>query len=127
MQWWARETDEVLRPTKGLFVLKSLMNKAESAAASAVKAADPAPPKLLEVDLYQPFAEWLVEQQEATDARALGGSSLQTKWGTPDVIGVTKPQPSDPVKFAHEIVAVEIKSDAATAIVAFGQACAYRL
>jgi hypothetical protein len=127
LQWWARETDEVSRPAKGLFVLKSLMLKAESAAASAVKAADPAQPKLLEADLYQPFAEWLVEQQEATDARALGGSSLQAKWGTPDVIGVTKPQPADPVKFGHEIVAVEIKSEALSAIVAFGQACAYSL
>lgn len=128
LQWWAREkTQEVSRPTKGLFVLRDSAGGDVSGALVPVAVSPPAPPKVSEADLYQPFAEWLVEQEEATDARALGGSSLQAKWGTPDVIGVTKPQPSDPVKFAHEIVAAEIKSEALSAIVAFGQACAYRL
>lgn len=40
---------------------------------------------LTEQDFYASFAEWLVENDEATVAEALGGSSLGGKWGTPDV------------------------------------------
>ncbi len=43
------------------------------------------------------------------------------------MIGVYKPQPSDIVKFPFEIVSAEIKVDPISSVVAFGQACAYRL
>lgn len=47
--------------------------------------------------------------------------------GTPDVIGTRKPKANDPLKFPIEIIAAELKSDGNASIVAFGQACAYRL
>jgi len=52
---------------------------------------------------------------------------LKQKWGTPDVIGVYKPLPSDRIKFDHEVISVEIKVDPQSPVVAFGQAIAYRL
>jgi hypothetical protein len=81
-----------------------------------------------EEDIYEPFAQWLKNDiEEATEAVALGGSGLKTKWGTPDVVGVYKPLASQLIKFSAEIVAVEIKLDSSQPIVAFGQAIAYRL
>jgi len=88
----------------------------------------PADDPRAEEDYYQPFADWLVrEHQEATVARPLGGSGLSGKWGTPDVLGVYKPLPSDFVQFPKEIIAAEIKIDPRSPVVAFGQATAYRL
>jgi hypothetical protein len=81
-----------------------------------------------EATFYEPFSKWLVnEAQEVTEAVAIGGGSLRGKWGTPDVIGVYKSRPSDLIKFPAEIVSVEIKTDPAAAITAFGQAISYRL
>lgn len=85
-------------------------------------------PKLREVDFYQTFAEWLVgELEEATRAKPIGGNGAGGKWGTPDVIGLYEARPSDPVKFTTEVVAAEIKIDTQSLIIAFGQACAYKL
>jgi hypothetical protein len=81
-----------------------------------------------EATFYEPFSKWLVnEAQEVTEAVALGGGALRGKWGTPDVIGVYKPKPSDLIKFPAEIVSIEIKTDPGAAITAFGQAISYRL
>lgn len=81
-----------------------------------------------ETAYYAPFAEWLSsELDEATIARPLGGAALQGKWGTPDVVGVYKPQPSDLLQFPKEIISAEIKVDTAAPVTAFGQAVAYRL
>ena len=81
-----------------------------------------------EAAFYMPFAQWLVDEAgEVTEAIAIGGASLRGKWGTPDVIGVYKPQPSDLIKFPVEIVSTEIKTDPGAAITAFGQAISYRL
>lgn len=52
---------------------------------------------------------------------------LQGRWGTPDVVGVLSPRPSDILKFSHEIVSAEVKTDPSALITAFGQACSYRL
>lgn len=82
---------------------------------------------LTEQDFYSSFAEWLVENDEATVADALGGSSLGGKWGTPDVLGVMKPRAQDIFKFESQIIAVEIKATPSQPVVAFGQAVAYRL
>ena len=49
------------------------------------------------------------------------------KWGTPDVVGLYEARSSDPIKFTTEVVAAEIKIDTQSLIVAFGQACAYKL
>lgn len=81
-----------------------------------------------EADFYKPFADWLKNDlDEVTVAVALGGSGIRGKWGTPDVVGVYKPQASNLVKFPLEIVTAEIKTNPAQPVVAFGQAIAYRL
>jgi hypothetical protein len=67
----------------------------------------------------------LVDHQVA--AIVLGGNKFRDKWGTPDVIGVLRPKPTDIFTFPTEIVAAEIKLDSAGLITAFGQACAYKL
>lgn len=89
------------------------------------------PPKAAshkEQDFYEPFANWLRdEMEEVTVAAPLGGSVLKEKWGTPDVIGLYRPSATDPIKFNEELVAAELKTDAGQMIVAFGQACAYKL
>jgi hypothetical protein len=83
---------------------------------------------LQESDFYETFAHWLEETaEEVTVAAAVGGNMLKQKWGTPDVIGVLRPQAQDIVKFESQIVSAEIKIDPAQPVVAFGQAVAYRL
>ena len=82
---------------------------------------------LTEQDFYPSFADWLVENDEASVAIELGGSSLGGKWGTPDVLGVLKPRAQDIFRFEPQIVAAEIKATPSQPVVAFGQAVAYRL
>lgn len=88
----------------------------------------PAVTKHREADFYKPFADFLVaDLDEATRALPIGGCGAGGKWGTPDVIGLYESKPSNPIKFTTEVVAAEIKIDTQSLIVAFGQACAYRL
>jgi hypothetical protein len=98
-----------------------------AAVALVVRAETPGSGTLTEQDFYDSFAEWLEENDEATVASALGGSSLGGKWGTPDVIGVLKPRAQDIFKFEPQIVTAEIKAVPGQPVVAFGQAVAYRL
>lgn len=119
---------EIVRPAKGLWVLAKFSNGTEAPnmptpdAGSAQRSAP-------ESAFYQPFADWLRDEaEEVVEAMELGGATFKWKWGTPDVIGVNKHRPSDAIKlFDTEIVAAEIKVDPAQSVVAFGQACAYRL
>lgn len=86
------------------------------------------PPKIDEEQFYTFFADWIVnELEECTKAISLGGNKFKDKWGTPDVIGVRKPRKSDIIKPPTEIISAEIKTDAQALIVAFGQACSYKL
>ena len=108
----------VVKPTRGFF--RPAGNS--SAALSEVRAE-----RVKEESFYEPFAEWLKNDLgEVTDAIALGGSCLRGKWGTPDVIGVYKPRPSDRIRWDLEVIAAEIKI-AQDPVVAFGQAAVYRL
>lgn len=111
----------ITKPERGLYV----------AAVSAAASSTPVPTKkasVKEQDFYEPFVTWLRdEMEEVTVAVSLGGNHLKEKWGTPDVIGLYRPSATDPIKFNEELVAVEIKTDATQMIVAFGQACAYKL
>lgn len=110
----------VVRPDRGVYAFGE--------AAEIESIFSPLQGKLGEVDFYQPFADWLVgDLEEATRAEPIGGSVAGGKWGTPDVIGLYEPRESDPIKFTKEVVAVEIKIDTQSLIVAFGQACAYKL
>ena len=115
--------DEIHKPTRGLF---------KPGPAVPVLEVTPIEPRSSERPreeaFYEPFADWLKNDAgDATDAMPLGGAGLRSKWGTPDVIGVYKPVPSDRIKFPMEIISAEIKVDPAAPVVAFGQAVAYRL
>jgi len=112
----------ITRPDRGLYAMGD--------AASQEPSLTPAPvaTKHRESDFYQPFADWLENDlEEVTVAKPIGGNGAGGKWGTPDVIGLYAAKPSDPVKFTTEVLAVEIKIDTQSLIVAFGQACAYKL
>jgi hypothetical protein len=110
----------VFKPERGIYAYGS-----ESAPPIAEVAI---PTRYREQDFYQPFADWLInEVEEATDAVSLGGSGFGGKWGTPDVIGLYRPRKTDPIQFTEEVIAAEIKIDTSSLIVAFGQACAYKL
>jgi hypothetical protein len=86
--------------------------------------------QLKEEDFYPSFATYLqFELEEVSKAIELGGNTFRDKWGTPDVIGITKPLPSDIIKEETVIVSAEIKmgSSSSELITAFGQACAYKI
>lgn len=126
-------TAEIVKVARGTYQLAKYV-EADNAVASIreietapVKAEAPGYETLTEQDFYASFAEWLQENDEATVAASLGGSSLGGKWGTPDVIGVLKPRAQDIFKFEPQIVTAEIKVIPSQPVVAFGQAVAYRL
>ena len=111
----------ISKPERGLYV-------ADSNVPAVVDIETPKKTGLKEQAFYEPFATWLVgEVEEATKAVPLGGSVLKDKWGTPDVLGIYRPGAMDPIKFGEELIAAEIKTDTNQMIVAFGQACAYKL
>jgi hypothetical protein len=125
---WNLETsfpDKVLKPARGLFLHAKYH---DSAALDAMPIEPPKAEKIREEKFYEPFAKWLVEElEECTKAVSIGGSRFKDKWGTPDVIGIREPRKSDIIKPPTEIVSAEIKLDALGLIVAFGQACSYKL
>jgi hypothetical protein len=59
-----------------------------------------------EEEFYESFAVFLRDDlDECTATRALGGSGLKSKWGTPDAVGVYKPLTRDLLKFPPDVVA----------------------
>lgn len=127
----ARFPDEIYKPARGLFRLVRHKNGAD--VERAVRARKPerdasAPVQRREEDFYRPFADWLEggELEECTKAIALGGNRFREKWGTPDVFGIFKSRNSDILQ-KLEVVVAEVKLDTSQLIVAFGQACAYKL
>lgn len=120
---------EISKPSRGLF--KPTANTSEPEPGTTIEKTvetKSSGARVKESDFYEPFARWLKDDlDEATDAAALGGAGMKSKWGTPDVIGVYKPLASNLIKFPIEIVSAEIKIDPQTPVVAFGQAVAYRL
>jgi hypothetical protein len=83
---------------------------------------------ILEQQFYEPFGQYLVEDlQECTKAIAVGGAVMKDRFGTPDVVGVYRPNFDDIMKFYVEVVSAEIKIASEGLITAFGQACAYKL
>lgn len=118
--------EEITKPSRGLF--KPVSGNGQEVPVELVPPVAVVEQKLLESHFYEPFAEWLKNDlDEVTEVAPLGGAGLKSKWGTPDVIGVYKPLPSNLIKFPMEIVAGEVKIDPYAPIVAFGQAVAYRL
>jgi len=119
-QWFP---NEIAKPSRGLFV------PIDASTHEAIELPI-APPltSITEEAFYGPFADYLKDElDEVVVVKALGGSGLQGKWGTPDVVGVYKPLAKQKIKFDLEIVTAEIKTNPAESIVAFGQAIAYRL
>lgn len=129
-------SNSVTKPSKGLFLASKYVTPVLSGPGPVVTTPPIPPtttgpallPAVQESDLYEPFADYLLNDlEECTKAIALGGNKFKDKWGTPDVIGKYEARPSDIIKPPTEIVAAEIKSDTAALITAFGQACAYKL
>ncbi len=119
-----RIPSKVYKPTKMLFRAISYLNEKEETAVD-VK---PREKETKEEDFYSPFSEWLTKEMgECTKAIPLGGNKFKDKWGTPDVIGIWEPRKSDIIKPPTQIISAEIKSDSSQLIIAFGQACAYKL
>ena len=119
--------DRVVKPARGVY-LATKYAEVVTTEPTAPTPAEAAQEEVQEEQFYEPFAEWLMnELEECTEAIALGGNRFKDKWGTPDVVGIRAPRPSDVVKPPTEIVSAELKIDRAGLIVAFGQACAYKL
>lgn len=128
-----QSNSQIVKVARGTYQLQKYVTADAIDAASEDEATASIPVKedgkqsVTEQDFYDSFAEWLIENDEAIFASALGGSSLGGKWGTPDVIGVLKPRAQDIFKFEPQIVTAEIKAVPGQPVVAFGQAVAYRL
>lgn len=118
---------DITKPSRGLYKPLTLGGD-ESVVVGDTEQVASTGVKILEGEFYEPFAQWLKNDlDEVTDVAPLGGASMRSKWGTPDVIGVYKPLAGNLIKFPLEIVSAEIKIDPQAPVVAFGQAVAYRL
>jgi hypothetical protein len=121
--------DQVYKPARGVFKATKFHEQEvpadEALPIEPIVVADHAP---AEDEFYEPFADWITKElEECTKAIALGGNRFKDKWGTPDVVGIREPKKSDIIKPPTEIVSAEIKADKTALIIAFGQACAYKL
>ncbi len=117
-----RYPEKIYKPARGLF--RSTKYEAEDLQPQASDQRSKVP----EEAFYQSFADWLVNEiEECTHAIPLGGHRFRDKWGTPDVLGKRESRRSDIIKAPTEIVSAEIKIDSGQLIIAFGQACSYRL
>lgn len=130
--WWFKqkidkhEIKDVLRPEKGLYVLRKYFKEREYGKAEYGEEAKIE--KIREEDFYQTFADYLVNDlEECTKAIPLGGNRFQDRWGTPDVIGTYRILGLGHIQPPIEIVSAEIKSDVGQLITSFGQACSYKL
>jgi hypothetical protein len=114
--FYNRNTSSVYKPDKGLYKLLKYQNDnsqnvaISSSQSSTIPSATNQLMSTREEDFYESFAVWLVnDQEECTKAKELGGSIFGGKWGTPDVIGVSKSLPTDIIEKDIEITSVEIK------------------
>jgi hypothetical protein len=122
-------SDKVYKASRGVFRAVTFReSEATEPVPQAPTATQTAEEELREEQFYEPFADWITgELEECTKAVPLGGNRFKDKWGTPDVLGIREPKKSDILKPPTEIVAAELKIEKSGLIVAFGQACAYKL
>lgn len=74
------------------------------------------------------FQDYLANNlNECVQSLAMGDDKLGDNWETPDVIGIFKKRPENPIDFSPEIVSAEIKTDRSHLINGFYNACTYRL
>jgi hypothetical protein len=117
--------DVIYKPARGLF--RHVKFK-ETDIEDDIEVAETPTKRCAEHEFYKSFAEYLTDElEECSKAISLGGNCFKDKWGTPDVVGVLSPRPSDILKFSAEIVSAEVKTNSDALITAFGQACSYRL
>lgn len=117
--------EEIYKPARGLFRHTKFR---ETEAEEYIKVAERTKMGIAEDEFYKSFADYITNDlEECTKAVPLGGNRFKDKWGTPDVVGVMSPRPSDIFKLPPEIISAEIKTDTNTLITAFGQACSYSL
>ena len=116
------KSGDVLKPERGFFILKKYYSLPTP---GGPQSSVPKNTKIVDEDLfYEPFANWLKDMDECTDAISLGGKAFGDKWGTPDVIGIRK---TGRIIESKEVISAEVKVDSSQLVTAFGQACAYRL
>jgi len=118
-----RLAKQVSKPSKGLYRLTRFGPPVEPESPTVAEEKS----RIKEEAFYKPFADWLVQQEECTQAIPLGGNKFKDKWGTPDVIGKRESRRTDIVHAPLEIISAEIKPDTTQLVTAFGQACAYCL
>jgi len=110
---------DVIRPEKGLYILKKYLKETEISEAIE---------EIAEEDFYKLFADYLVNDlEECTKAVPLGGNRFQDRWGTPDVIGTYRVLGIGQIQPPVEVISAEIKTDINQLIISFGQACSYKL
>ena len=121
-------SERVYKPSRGLFRLAKFREEVMVQQPPAQVTLAPALGAPHESAFYEPFADYLVNDlEECTKAIGLGGNRFGGKWGTPDVFGILRPRESDIVKSPLEVIVAEVKTDTSQLIIAFGQACAYKL
>ena len=120
--------DLVYKPVKGLFRLVAFQDDEASERVDPELSICSATEPIREEVFYPLFASWLKnELEEVTQAIPLGGNFFRSRWGTPDVIGISESRRSDVIKGPLSIVSAEIKSDPSSLITGFGQGCVYKL
>jgi hypothetical protein len=125
---YQKNTKLIYKPEKGLFRLLKYQDALANSDSVATPVATESESSVSESDFYESFADWLTNDlEECTKAKELGGNVFGGKWGTPDVVGVSKAMPTDIIKNETEIISAEIKLATSELITAFGQACSYKL
>jgi len=117
--------DKVIRPHRGLFLLKEnekfLKDVAEDVVEQKIDS------KFKEEDIYEPAKNYLLGNEECTHAVVVGGNIFGKKWGTPDILGVIRANSDAIYKPILELIAIEIKKEGYDPVEALGQAMAYKL
>ena len=125
-KFYNKNTSSVYKPDKGLY--KLIKYQDSNSLNVSLFQNNTQTQSIKEEDFYESFAAWLVnDREECIKAKELGGNVFGGKWGTPDVIGVSKSLPTDIIEKDIEITSFEIKFSQNELITAFGQACSYKL
>jgi len=123
---------KVIKPRRGLFQLKEHADEdaeVKSKQPAKGKKEQPARKKIAEERFYQPFADYLEDEDECTETISLKGRNFGGKWRTPDVFGTYKFSKKSALSVQPQIVSAEIKVSTTPSqiIEGFGQACAYKV
>ncbi|MEM0476216.1 MAG: hypothetical protein QW367_01070 [Candidatus Aenigmatarchaeota archaeon] len=117
-----KKIKDVIKPERGLYILRKFYENLKEEKIFEEET------KIREETIYQKFADYLVQElEECTKAIPLGGSVFRDRWGTPDVLGIYKISKPSIIEPLPEIISAEIKIDTNQPIIAFGQACSYKL